>query len=117
MSVTIGATSGLPDPSSKGAEGETEESSEVTEMSDGSLRKDTIARRTIWNYTWIRYSAEAADIQAAILAAIDAVTVTFKPWDTTTTYTVEVVKGSHRWRTKPVINDVQWTISARFREV
>ena len=117
MSVTLDGSS-LPDPSGTGAEGQTEETSEILDMCDGSRRKHLVgsARKT-WNYTWVRYSTQAEMIQAAIEAAIEAGSATFKPWDESGTYTVEVVAGSHRWSTRPVSGDWQWTISAQFREL
>lgn len=116
MSVTVGAYS-LPDPVSTGAEGETEENSEVLEMADGSFRKHLLSQRKVWNYTWIRDGSTGENIQTAIRAAIAAVSFTFKPWDEVTTYTVEVVAGSHRWRQRPYRGGTRWTISARFREL
>lgn len=115
MSVTLGGST-LPDPGAKGAEGQTEETSELLDMADASRRKHVLgSARKVWNYTWVRYDTEAATIQAAIRAAIAAGSATFKPWDEAGTYTVEVVAGSHRWRTEPAVGDKRWTISAQFR--
>jgi len=117
MSVTIGATSGLPDPSNQGAEYQMEDMAEVLDMANASRRKHVLGTRRTWNYTWERYSTQAATIKGAIEAAIAAGSFTFKPWDTATTYTVEVVSGSFRCKTKPVANDTHYTISAQFREL
>lgn len=117
MSVTIGATSGLSDPSNKGAEYQLDDIAEVLEMADGSGRKHVLDTRRVWHYTWERYATAGAALKTAIEAAIAAGSFTFKPWDTTSTYTVELVSGSFRCKTKPVANDVKYTISATFREL
>ena len=117
MSVTIGATSGLSDPSNQGAEYQLDEIAEVLEMANGSGRKHVLDTRKVWNYTWERYATAGTALKTAIETAIAAGSITFKPWDTTTTYTVEVVSGSFRVKTKPVANDIKYTISATFREL
>ena len=117
MSVTIGATTGLSDPSNKGAEYQLDDIAEVLEMANGSGRKHVLDTRRVWHYTWERYATAGAALKTAIEALIAAGSGTFKPWDTATTYTVEVVTGSFRVKTKPVANDVKYTISATFREL
>jgi len=117
MSVTIGATSGLADPSNQGAEYQLDEISEVLDMANGSGRKHVLKTRRVWNYTWERYATQGTALKAAIETAIAAGSFTFKPWDTGTTYTVELVSGSFRCKTKPLANDVKHTISATFREL
>jgi len=117
MSVTIGATSGLSDPSNKGAEYQLDDIAEVLEMADGSDRKHVLDTRRVWHYTWERYATAGAALKTAIEALIAAGSGTFKPWDTSSTYTVEVVTGSFRVKTKPVANDTKYTISATFREL
>lgn len=117
MSVMLGGAS-LPDPGGTGADGHTEEMSELLDMCDGSRRKHLVgSARKVWTYTWVRYNTQAAVIQTAIEAAIAAGSATFRPWDEVMTYTVEVMTGSHRWSTRPVSGDRQWTISAQFREL
>mgnify|MGYP001027095069 FL=1 len=117
MSVTIGATTGLSDPSNKGAEYQLDEIAEVLEMADGSGRKHVLGTRRVWHYTWERHTTEGLAIKTAIEALIAAGSGTFKPWDTSTTYTVEVVSGSYRVSTKPLANEMIYTIRATFREL
>ena len=117
MSVTIGATSGLSDPSNKGAEYQLEDVAELLDMANGSRRKHILKTRRNWNYTWQRHTTAANALKTAIETLIAAGSGTFKPWDTATTYTVEVVSGSYRVSTKPLANEVLYTISATFREL
>lgn len=117
MSVTIGATTGLSDPSNKGAEYQLEDVAEMLEMADGSGRKHVLDTRRVWNYTWERYTTQGTALKTAIETLIAAGSGTFKPWDTSSTYTVEVVSGSYRVSTKPLANDTVYTIRATFREL
>lgn len=117
MSVTIGTTAGLSDPANQGAEYQLDDVAEVLEMANGSGRKHVLGVRRVWNYTWERYATAGAALKTAIDAAVAAGSVTFKPWDTSSTYTVEVVTGSYRVKTKPVASDTKYTISATFREL
>ncbi|MHB0874572.1 MAG: hypothetical protein ACYC5O_00865 [Anaerolineae bacterium] len=82
----------------------------------GSKRTHILTTRKTWNYTWVVYSSEMANIWAAVLAAISA-PVSFVPWDEATTYSVQVPVESASKKPKPLANDTEYTITCTIEEV
>jgi hypothetical protein len=91
MSVTLGSYSSLPDPVS--ATTEVAAPGAAWEMADGSEVAHFLTTRYVWKYTWRGTTSAMADVITACEAAIVA-TKTFKPYDTSTTYTTRVDPGS-----------------------
>lgn len=114
MSVTLGAYSTLPNPTSGESRTSVVAPGSTWEMANGSLAVQVITTRLKWSYSWrTSNSTDAANIRAAGLAAM-AAPVSFTPYDSGTSYTV--IGRSYEETHQAVRGGTVWSIACELEE-
>lgn len=113
MSVTLGAYDSLPNPVT--ARRRIVAPGQTRTMADGSLASHRKCIRYVWEYVWEGTTAAMADVVTACEAAVLA-TKTFKPYETATTYTVDVDPESYSAEPVEDSDGNAWRVTATIRE-